>query len=144
MSRKKKEKTVYSVMSVDEPMDGEVFADIVGTYIYESDAIRACADYIMDRLEWRPDIRYALYNDVIHGNDLRRKLFEATSISRARLKKMFGLTDPTESWDIPKSVWYAIWDYVSFVLCDMRYDIESEDERYTFKIVSNPLKKKED
>lgn len=58
--------TVYIVSSMDNTRDDPIDSDTIGSYTSRGDAIRACADYMLERMQWRPDIRKAVYKDENH------------------------------------------------------------------------------
>jgi hypothetical protein len=65
--------TIYTVSSIDETPDYPIDFDVVGSYTSRGDAIRECANYILERIQVRPDIRHTLLFDESHP-DLRDAL----------------------------------------------------------------------
>ena len=128
MSTTRKKKTgspeeVYVVLSADVSSDEPIEVEAVGSYERKEDALKACTDYVMERLALRPDIRYALYNDVNHGKHLRRKLNIESGLSYPRLKRLFM----AEEWNPPKRVEHALWCHVRLSLeSDMAYYIDTD------------------
>lgn len=58
--------TIYTVSSVDHTTDDPVSFDVIGSCVSRGAAIRRCANYILERMEQRPDIRYAVRTDQNH------------------------------------------------------------------------------
>lgn len=147
MAKNPKRKVVYSVMSVDVKSDDPVQADVVGSYCSKEDAVRACADYIIERIRDRPDIRYALYNDVNHKDALRKELKAKSGVSYARLKTMFKYK-MSEYWELPKNVRDVLWGYLRWnIECFGPYEIGTDMESdigvetYIFDVQENPIYK---
>ena len=140
-----KRKSIYSVLSVDLKSDGSIEANVAGSYGDKDDAVKACADYIIERLGIRDDVRYALYNDVNHRKTLRKALKDRSGVSYARLKTMFRY-GTSEGWALPKNVKDALWSYLRWnIECTGVYDIGTEMEsdigcnEFLFEIQSNPI-----
>ena len=140
-----KRKVVYSVLSVDVKLDDPVQVDVVGSYRNKEDAVRACADYIIERIRDRPDIRYALYNDVNHNGTLRKELKAKSGVSYARLKTMFKYK-MSGSWELPKNVRDVLWGYLRWnIECFGQYEIVTDMESdigfetYIFDVQENHL-----
>lgn len=145
MANNPKRKVVYSVLSVDVKSDDPVQVDVVGSYCDKEDAVRACADYIIERIRDRPDIRYALYNDVNHNDTLRKELKVKSGVSYARLKTMFKYKI-SENWELPKNVRDVLWGYLRWnIECFGQYEIVTDMESdigfetYIFDVQENHL-----
>ncbi len=139
----RKSKRVYSVLSCDMESDGSNDVNVIGSWRNEDDAIDACADYIIERIHIRSDIRYALYNDVNHGRALRRELKEKSNVSYSRLKRMFDLSD---GWSLPKKVLDVLRAYLRWnIRCDGSYTIDTDmfsefgRETFMFRLQENEL-----
>lgn len=145
MANNPKRKVVYSVLSVDVKFDDPVQVDVVGSYCNKDDAVRACADYIIERIRDRPDIRYALYNDVNHNDTLRKELKAKSGVSYARLKTMFKYK-MSENWELPKNIRDVLWGYLRWnIECFGQYEIVTDMESdigfetYIFDVQENHL-----
>lgn len=60
------EKTIFTVHSVDVCPSEPIETETVGSWPTREGAVRGCVGYIMERLELRDDIRYAIMNDENH------------------------------------------------------------------------------
>jgi hypothetical protein len=52
--------TVYTVSMSSSSKDG-LDHQVIGSYLSRGDAVRACADFVLDEIESRVDVRYAFY-----------------------------------------------------------------------------------
>ena len=145
MAKNDEDRLVYAVMSVDDCSDDPLEADVVGVYESKVDALKACTDYIMERIGLRPDIRYAVYNDVNHGKQLRRELKVESGLSYAKLKRLFKCSI-SDRWELPRKVHQALWCFLRLSLeCDGAYDISTDMEseigasEYIFDIQKIPF-----
>ena len=81
---------VWTILSMDVVYgeDG-VDAAAIESYCTKEDAVEGCADYFMERLDVRPDIRYAVGHDARHphvAEDIHRK----TGIPVEAVRAMFA------------------------------------------------------
>jgi hypothetical protein len=88
--------TVYTVSSIDDKRDDPMAFDVIGSYVSRGDAIRECANYILERMELRPDIRVAVYLDENH-KDLKKKLSENFELEW--VERVLTYDDNEFSWD---------------------------------------------
>ena len=138
-----KNKMVYSVVSTDVTSDDPVETDVVGTYRNRKDAVEACVDYIVERLNMRPDIRYAFIRDVNHN--ARRELARAIKMSSSILKRKFAY-DLKDGWEMSEKLEKAVRDYLWNEVLGGVYDIGTDMESsigvasFIFYIKENPLK----
>lgn len=87
--------TVYTVSSIDNKEDDPMESNTIGSYASRGRALRECADYILERMELRPDIRAAVYLDENNKlSDALAKEFEGEWVERALLGD-----DNDFSWD---------------------------------------------
>ena len=134
---------VYSVVSTDVTSDDPVETDVVGTYRNRKDAVEACVDYIVERLNMRPDIRYAFIRDVNHN--ARRELARAIKMSSSILKRKFAY-DLKDGWEMSEKLEKAVRDYLWNEVLGGVYDIGTDMESsigvasFIFYIKENPLK----
>lgn len=140
----KKKNMVYSVVSTDNTMDEPVDTQVVGTYRRREDAVQACVDYIMERLELRPDIRYALMHDVNHGQKLIRFLRGWSTATPRRIRRAFAYK--MDDWEMPEEIGSAVRLFIRDVVEDGVYDIITDMEsdigceEFVFEIQENELK----
>lgn len=88
--------TVYTVSSIDDKRNDPMAFDVIGSYVSRGDAIRKCANYILNRMELRPDIREAVYFDENHP-DLKKKLSENFELEW--VERVLTYDDDEFSWD---------------------------------------------
>lgn len=101
--------TVYTVSSLDDKFEEPIDTNTIGSFVRRGDAIRECANYILERMELRRDIRAAVYLDENH--DIRKL---DTGFKSAWVKKV--LTDSGNDFDWDRDVNYrdlrkALFDY---------------------------------
>ena len=78
--------TIYTVSSIDDQRDDPMDSSTIGSFVRRGDAIRECANYILDRMELRLDIRAAVYLDENHKlRDALAKEFEGEWVERVLL-----------------------------------------------------------
>ena len=87
--------TVYTVSSIDDRDDPMAFY-VIGSYISRGDAIRECANYILQCMERRPDLRKAVYFDKNHS-DLKKMLSENFELEW--VERVLTYDDDEFSWD---------------------------------------------
>lgn len=88
--------TVYTVSSIDDKRDDPMAFNVIGSYVSRGDAIRECANYILERMELRQDIRAAVYLDENH-KDLKKKLSENFELEW--VERVLTYDDNEFSWD---------------------------------------------
>lgn len=103
MSSKAKQKlkkhpflTVYTVSSIDKMSDDPLDFDVIGSFASRGVAIRECADYILERIQLRPDIRYAVLSDEEHS-DLRDSLKKQFNMEW--VERVLSYSDADFSWE---------------------------------------------
>lgn len=69
--------TVYTVTMTDMLPRFGLGHFVAGSYLSRGDAVRACADYILDQLELLPEFRGLFLEGEKHGKDLRRMAIKA-------------------------------------------------------------------
>lgn len=138
---------VHSVVSLDiipdEPIDGTV----IGTFHDRKRAIEECADYIIERLYLRADIRYALLHDENHP-DLNDHLCDMAQKTFGEIEEMFAYNVNDDNWDIPSVVEAVLKGWlIENIEAGGYYEIEvdpSDDvigaNEFVFKVIENQLK----
>lgn len=88
--------TIYTVSSIDETLDCPIEFDVIGSFASRGAAIRACANYILERIQWRPDIRQAVLIDENHTylREALKKQFDMEWVERVLL-----YSDTDFSWE---------------------------------------------
>ena len=88
--------TIYTVSSIDDTVDDPMDFDVIGSYVSRGAAIRECANYILDRMQWRPDIRDAVLYDENHRNllDALKEQFNMEWVER-----VLSYPDTDFSWE---------------------------------------------
>ena len=78
--------TVYTVSSIDDKALDPMDSCTSGSFVRRGDAIRECANYILERMELRQDIRAAVYLDENHKlKEALAKEFEVEWVERVLL-----------------------------------------------------------
>lgn len=86
--------TVYTVSSGDATPD-YAETNVVSTFLSRGDAIRNCAEYVLDRLELRDDIRYALMHNE-NDKGLRELMHKDTGVSYEDIDRIFAFAQRAE------------------------------------------------
>lgn len=138
---------VHSVVSLDiipdEPIDGTV----IGTFHDRENAIKECADYIIERLYLRADIRYAFMHDDNHP-ELKWSLSDRAEITFLDVDEMFLYDVNDDEWNMPPEVESFIKEWlVEEIKVRGYYEIEVDDldevigsHEFVFKVIENQLK----
>lgn len=143
MSKKEK---IYTVSSVDVEAEHQIETETVGSRTTLAKAAALGADYILERIIIRPDIRYALFHD-IHHVDVLEEIASRSGRPRKYLEKKFAF-DPSERWKMPKTVERTLREFFTEELqVSMIYHVETDTEseigcqNYFFEIAGNDLER---
>lgn len=138
---------VHSVVSLDITPDEPIDGTVIGTFHDRANAIKECADYIIERLCLRADIRYAFMHDENHP-DLGGDLSDKAEIPFSEVEDMFSYDVNDDEWNMPQVVESFIKEWlVDEIKAGGYYEIEvdpSDDvigaNEFVFKVIENPLK----
>lgn len=143
MSKKEK---IYTVSSVDVETDNPIDTATVGSRTTLENAAELGADYMLERICIRPDIRYAFFHD-IHHTDLITEVARLSGRPRKYLERKFAF-DPSEKWKMTETVKAALWLVLKKALqvgliYHVGTDVESEigGQNYIFEIAENELER---
>lgn len=136
---------ISTVSSVDimpgEPCDTAV----IGSWTNRSDAVSACAGYIIERCVLRPDLRYAIMHDVNH-DCLIDIVAAKTGCKKYLLEKAFEHRLLEHEWEMPEEVEGALRECLEDAIGrDSVYEIatcpESDigDSTWIFEVSTNQL-----
>lgn len=98
--------TIYSVLSVDCTADWPLDAAVVGSWKDKETAVRECADYMIERINLRPDIRYAMFHDINHRN-LVGEVAAASGVAPRSVRSLFKY-DTDVNWKMNKRMEDAV------------------------------------
>ena len=133
----------YTIMSLDivpdEPIDGTV----VGTYQDRRRAIEECADYIIERVRLRTDVRYAIMHDLNHP-ELPCILEDEAGLSENEIEDLFSY-ELKEDWDMSQEAEASIKRWLVDSLCPGGYyeiEVDFTDDvigghEFVFKVIEN-------
>lgn len=143
MSKKEK---IYTVSSVDVETDHPIETETVGSRTTLAKAAALGADYILERIGIRPDIRYAFFHD-IHHVDVLEEIARRSGRPRKYLEQKFAF-DPREKWKMPPTVESALREFFTEALqVGLIYHVETDAESeiggqtYFFEIAENELER---
>lgn len=141
-------KEIWTVFSVDEESDSRTEVCHVGSRCNRSDALDLLVDYIVERLELRPDIRYAMLHDLQHpAADCM--IMERCKVPIEELRYLFRYNIIDDGWRMPKKVEDAVRGYLRAIVdVDGGYDIELDsdimgDAKFIFGADENELEEKD-
>ena len=134
-------------MSIDMPDGEDIEVCVTSSERSRQEAVDSCAEYIIERLDLRPDIRYALMHDENHPN-LAEELGQKTGESATYLRDQFCY-DVNASWDVSDQIVDALRELLkSAIFVEGGYDMSTETEsdigpsRFMFLVEENPLTEK--
>lgn len=138
---------VHSVVSLDITPDEPIDGTVIGTFHDRANAIKECADYIIERLYLRADIRYAFMHDENHPY-LEEDLSEKVEIPFSEVEKMFSYDVNDDEWNMPQEVESVLKEWlVDDIKAGGYYEIEVDDldevigsHEFVFKVIENQLK----
>lgn len=138
---------VHSVVSLDITPDEPIDGTVIGTFHNRANAIKECADYIIERLYLRADIRYAFMHDENHP-ELEGNLSDKAGIPFSEVEEMFSYDVNDDEWNMPPEVESFIKEWlVDEIRAGGYYEIEvyGLDEvigshEFVFKVIENQLK----
>ena len=143
------QRMIWSVISIDMPDGEDVEVCVTCSERSRQEAVDSCAEYIIDRLDLRPDIRYALMHDENHPN-LAEEMERKTGESATYLRGQFCY-DVNASWDVSDQVVDALRELLkSEIFVEGGYDMFTRTEsdigfsRFMFLVEENPLTEEED
>ena len=141
-----KESQVYTVMSMDVCPSEPIDTNIIGSWRSRKLAGEECAEYIMDRVMIRPDIRYALMHN-LNDQELPGRVAEALGITEDELMNE-GSFDfrYREDFEFPDGWYDALFEDLRQTLAgSSEYAIETDGCSdiggctFLFNITDNPL-----
>ena len=143
------QRMIWSVMSIDMPDGDEIEVCVTSSERSRQEAVDSCAENIIERMDLRPDIRYALMHDENHPN-LAEELEQKTGESATYLRDQFCY-DVNASWDVSDQVVDALRELLkSSISVEGGYDMSTEMEsdigssRFMFLVEENPLTEEKD
>ena len=120
----KKKCYVYTVVSTDDRPDEPINTVIIGTFVSRESAVKACVEYMLWRLKFVPDVRYAFMNDVRHAT--AEAVSSMSGVPQDELKKIFAYSK--DDLEIPENLKGAVISYVKDVVENGDYKIETDVE----------------
>lgn len=141
-------KEIWTVFSVDEESDSKTEICHVGSRCNLNDALDLLVDYIVERLELRPDIRYAMLHDLQHP-EADYWIMKRCNVPIEELRYLFRYKID-DGWRMPKKVEDAVRGYLRAIVdVDWGYDIETGPDsdigyaKFTFGADENELEEKD-
>lgn len=141
--------TVYTVIQTDDSLEKPTTTETIGSWVRRGDAIKACADHIMERMRLNSNFRSAVYNDD-ENPDLRTEL---ERVAPADFVKSFFEDYNEKIWRSKVSPWETSKHAKAIAKVLVKY-IEDElggtggyhiyrgdgyDETYNFDIMENDV-----
>lgn len=94
---------ISTVSSVDIIPEEPCNTAVLGSWTKRSDAVSACAGYIIDRCALRPDLRYAIMHDENH-DCLIDIVAAKTGCEKHLLENVFEYRLLDQEWEMPEEV----------------------------------------
>lgn len=140
---------IWTVGSADNLPDEPPDTEIIGSWTSRREAVRACADYIVDRCSLRRDLTYAILHDENHP-DAPKEIASRAGIGENELLKKCRCR-LTEEWEMPENVAKAMGEYLEEeILAASAYEITTDFEsdvgttEWLFGVVKNTLTLEDD